>query len=269
MYFADYHMHSTCSPDGNLTMAELAKSALEKGLNEICITDHVDTIRWFTFEPRTDFDWEKARRQYEEAQQLYGDRLTIRLGAELGEAALGFDRAEILLQNAPALDFVIGSVHNASEKLGFFDFCFIEKGDDTYYNAYIEDYLTETRKLVQWGKFNVLGHLTLPLRYIKNNAGLDMTFDKWMDRIEDIFSVMIPKGIGLELNTNRGGGPLPALNILRRYREMGGEILTFGSDAHTADYIGYQISQYQQRLKDDGWRYFTTFEKGKPIFHTL
>ena len=129
--------------------------------------------------------------------------------------------------------------------------------------------MTETRKLVQWGKFNVLGHLTLPLRYIKNNAGLDMTFDKWMDRIEDIFSVMIPKGIGLELNTNRGGGPLPALNILRRYREMGGEILTFGSDAHTADYIGYQISQYQQRLKDDGWRYFTTFEKGKPIFHTL
>ena len=95
MYLADYHMHSTCSPDGNLTMAELAKSALEKGLNEICITDHVDTIRWFTFEPRTDFDWEKARRQYEEAQQLYGDRLTIRLGAELGEAALGFDRAEI------------------------------------------------------------------------------------------------------------------------------------------------------------------------------
>jgi histidinol-phosphatase (PHP family) len=96
-----------------------------------------------------------------------------------------------------------------------------------------------------------------------------MTFDKWMDRIEDIFSVMIPKGIGLELNTNRGGGPLPALNILRRYREMGGEILTFGSDAHTADYIGYQIGEYQQRLKDDGWRYFTTFEKGKPIFHTL
>jgi histidinol-phosphatase (PHP family) len=67
MYLADYHMHSTCSPDGNLTMAELAKSALEKGLNEICITDHVDTIRWFTFEPRTDFDWEKARGQYEEA----------------------------------------------------------------------------------------------------------------------------------------------------------------------------------------------------------
>jgi histidinol-phosphatase (PHP family) len=50
---------------------------------------------------------------------------------------------------------------------------------------------------------------------------------------------------------------------------MGGEILTFGSDAHTADYIGYQISEYQQLLKEDGWRYFTTCEKGKPIFHTL
>ena len=269
MYLADYHIHSTCSPDGNLTMAQLAQSAIEKGLQEICITDHVDTIRWFTFEPRTDFDWAEAQRQYEEAQRLYGDRLNIRLGAELGEAALSFERAEILLQSGPVLDYVIGSVHNASEKLNTFDYCFIEKGDDAYYNTYIEDYLAQTRKLVGWGKFHALGHLTLPLRYIRNNAGLELTFDRWMDRIEDIFSVMIPKGIGLELNTNRGGGPLPAINILRRYREMGGEIITFGSDAHTAEYVGFQIPHYRQVLRQDGWKYFATFEKGEPIFREM
>ena len=269
MYLADYHVHASCSPDGKFTVEQLTEHAVAIGMDELCITDHVDTYYWKGYTPRDDFPWAEAKANFERAVERFGDRIKLRLGAELGEAYWSYERMEKILSEAPPLDFLIGSVHMAARRHGAFDLYFIEKNTEAFYHDVIDGYMEEMEKLVQWGKFNVLGHLTLPLRYIKNNAGLDMTFDKWMDRIEDIFSVMIPKGIGLELNTNRGGGPLPALNILRRYREMGGEILTFGSDAHTADYIGYQISQYQQRLKEDGWRYFTTFEKGKPIFHTL
>lgn len=117
MYLADYHTHSDCSPDGRETIARMAEAAVARGLDEICITDHVDTICWGSLQPRWDFDWDKAQAELAEARRLYGDRLTIRLGAELGEANLAFDRAEHLLDHAPKLDFVIGSVHMAGKNL--------------------------------------------------------------------------------------------------------------------------------------------------------
>ena len=90
MYAADYHVHSTCSPDGKMTMAQAAEAAIGAGLDEICITDHVDTIYWGTNAPRTSFDWAASRAQYREAVEKYSDKLSIKLGAELGEANLSF-----------------------------------------------------------------------------------------------------------------------------------------------------------------------------------
>ena len=127
MYLADYHVHSSCSPDGHLTMAEMARQGVERGLDEICFTDHVDTIEWGSTHLRTDcYDWEKARKQYEEASALYGGRIRLKLGAELGEAYLGFDRAAHLLDTAPPLDFVIGSVHMTRDENGWFDLFYID-----------------------------------------------------------------------------------------------------------------------------------------------
>ena len=100
MYTADYHVHSTCSPDGKMTMSQAAEAAIRAGLDEICITDHVDTIYWGTNAPRDSFDWASSRAQYREALEKFGDKLSIKLGAELGEAYLGYDRAEILLNSA-------------------------------------------------------------------------------------------------------------------------------------------------------------------------
>ena len=97
-----------------------------------------------------------------EARQRCGDRLTIRMGAELGEAPMAFDRAEKLLADAPELDFVIGSVHMAGEKFHHFDLYYIEKRDEPYYHSVIDSYLDDVLALARWGKFSVLGHLTLP-----------------------------------------------------------------------------------------------------------
>lgn len=127
MYLADYHTHSDSSPDGRATIARLAEAALARGLDEICVTDHVDTVYWGSNAPRWDFDWDKAQRELAEARQLYGGRLTIRLGAELGEANMAFDRAEHLLNHAPKLDFVIGSVHMAGKNSGILTFTTLKK----------------------------------------------------------------------------------------------------------------------------------------------
>ena len=108
MYAADYHVHSTCSPDGKMTMAQAAEAAVRAGLDEICITDHVDTIYWGSNAPRSSFDWAASMAQYREAVGKFGDRLVIKLGAELGEANLAFDRADFLINSAEKLDFSIG-----------------------------------------------------------------------------------------------------------------------------------------------------------------
>ena len=107
MYLADYHVHSSCSPDGRLTMADMARQGIARGLDEICFTDHVDTIEWGTTHLRSDcYDWEKARQQYQDAVGQYGDRIRLKLGAELGEAYLGFDCAQRQMADAPPVTLI-------------------------------------------------------------------------------------------------------------------------------------------------------------------
>ena len=269
MYLADYHTHSDSSPDGRATIARLAEAALARGLDEICVTDHVDTVYWGSNAPRWDFDWDKAQTELAEARRLYGDRLTIRLGAELGEAPMAFDRAEHLLDHAPKLDFVIGSVHMAGKKFGNFDLYYVEKNSETYYHALIDSYLEDVLELAKWGRCSVLGHLTLPLRYMNENLGEQMTFDGHYDQCREIFRALIESGCGIECNTNRGNVPLPDAPLLKLYREMGGEIITIGSDAHSAEYVGCRVRETQALLRTCGFRYFCTFEGGKPTFRKL
>ena len=269
MYLADYHTHSAASPDGSLTVRRLAEAAVRAGLDEICVTDHVDTVLWGSHAPREHFDWSELLKQLAEARETYAGRLAIRLGAELGEAPMGFERAERLLGEAPKLDFVIGSVHMAGEKFQHFDLYFIEKGSKTYYHSVIDSYLEDVLRLAKWGKFSVLGHLTLPLRYINENLGEQLTFDGHCQQCEEIFRALIQNGCGIECNTNRGNTPLPDAPLLKLYRRLGGEIITLGSDAHSAEFVGCCIRERQELLRQCGFRYFCTFEEGKPIFRAL
>ena len=239
------------------------------GLQEICLTDHLDTVEWGTYAPRTTFDWMEAVRQVEEARSLWGDRLTIKLGAELGEAALSFDRAEQLLADVPPLDFVIGSVHLMGPRYGREDLYYIPKGDAAYYRDVIDDYLDDVLALARWGKFQVLGHMTLPVRYIWKNSGDTVDFSDHLDRVEEIFRTIIPRGVGIECNTNRGMTPLPDEPILRLYRQMGGEVITIGSDAHIGAYVGFRVKETQALLRRCGFRHITTFTKGRPEFQPL
>ena len=107
------------------------EAAVRAGLDEICVTDHVDTVLWGDHRPREHFDWSRLLRELPEARETYTGRLVIRLGAELGEAPMGFDRAEKLLGEAPMLEFVIGSVHMGGELFNHFDVYYIEKNSET------------------------------------------------------------------------------------------------------------------------------------------
>lgn len=269
MYLADYHVHSAWSPDGKHTIEALAARAVEIGLHELCITDHVDTYYWKGYTPRDTFCWDEPKADYARAVERFGDRLKLRLGAELGEAYWSFERMEKILAEAPPLDFCIGSVHMAAARHGKFDLYFIKEESEEYYHDVIDGYMEDMAILAKWGKFDVLGHLTLPLRYINEHHHRSMTFEKHMHQVEDIFRIIIPKGIGIECNTNRGNAPLPSAEILKLYHDMGGEIITLGSDAHDPSFVGCRIKETQELLRSCGLRYTTTFDKHKPEFHPL
>ena len=123
--------------------------------------------------------------------------------------------------------------------------------------------------LVRWGKFHVLGHLMLPLRYLQRRFSIVLPPDPWMDRIEEVLRYIVDHGIGLEINTGTSTVHLPSEDVLRRYRQLGGELITIGSDAHKSEHIGVGIREAQETLRRLGWQYFATFEQGKPIFHHL
>lgn len=269
MYLADYHVHSRISPDAGHTMTELAQTAVQAGLDELCFTDHVEPIAWGSVKLRATYDWEALSKEFSEAQYAMGHQICLRLGIELGDALWSFSHTARLMESAPELDFIIGSIHMLSEQFDGVDLYFFDPSDETEARAGIADYLNQVRKLAEWGNFSVLGHLTLPLRYLNENRGFQLTFDGFEHQVEEIFRVLIQRGRGIEVNTNRGNTPLPDEKWLRMYRNLGGEIVTLGSDAHSPRYVGCSIREGQSLLKKCGFTRFCTFEKMQPVWHML
>ncbi len=270
MYLADYHTHSRISPDASASMTEMAEAAVAAGLDEICFTDHVEPIEWGTVRlRRTPYDWDALTAEFAAAQQAMDGRITLRLGVELGDAPWSFTTAEDLMTHAPQLDFVIGSVHMLSSHFEGQDLYFFAPGTTARAREGMADYLAQVNRLARWGKFDVLGHLTLPLRYLNENRGFSLTFDGFEREIGDIFQLLVSQNRGIELNTNRGGMPLPDEKWLQLYRECGGEIITLGTDAHSPKHVGCAIRERQALLKQCGFHAFCTFENHRPSFHEL
>ena len=269
MYLADYHTHTRISPDAGRSMTEMAEAALRAGMDEVCFTDHMEPVAWNGRDPIEFYDWGALSKEFREAREALGDRIQLRLGIELGEAVLDLPRTAELLKGAPELDFIIGSTHILSERFGFVDMYFFHPEDEEEALLGIGDYLGLVRQTVEWGQFDVLGHLTLPLRYLNENQGFHLSFDPFEAEVEDILRTVVQKGRGIELNTNRGNTPLPDEKWLRMYRDLGGEIITLGTDAHTPEFAGCAVRERQELLRRCGFTRFCTFERRQPIWHNL
>lgn len=269
MYLADYHVHSRISPDAGHSMTEMAEAAVKAGVQELCFTDHVEPVAWNGRDPIEFYDWKALEQEFQAARAAVGDRIRLRLGIELGEAVLDLPRTAGLLTGAPELDFVIGSNHILSERFDNVDLYFFHPKDEEEALRGIADYLKLVKRTAEWGQFSVLGHLTLPLRYLNENQGFHLSFDGFETEVEDILRTVIKNGCGIEVNTNRGNTPLPDRKWLEMYRDLGGEIVTLGTDAHTPEFVGCAVREGQQLLRACGFEKFCTFEKREPVWHQL
>ena len=126
MYTADFHVHSRFSPDGREPVEALAAAAAERGLDEICVTDHVDVAEGGRTAP---LGWAERLAEYRAAACRWDGKVRLRLGVELGDMVLDFPAAEEILRQMPELDFVIGSLHAMSPAFGRRDLCFVDRDD--------------------------------------------------------------------------------------------------------------------------------------------
>ena len=259
----DYHMHTIVSFDGRDRGWQMAQAAKDKGLKEICFTDHLD------YDPLGKmgilaFDTDVYNAEYD---NLEVPGLKIRRGMEFGMTVDNREQFKKDLQRRP-FDFVLGSIHFVDDLDVYFPEYWQNK---TVFEAE-RRYLEATLDCVRLHEdFDVLAHLTYIAKTTAHHGPLPVPYAEHRELIDEILKTVAAKGKGLEINTSgvdRCGGFLPTADYFRRFKELGGEIVTVGSDAHGAERVGQYSAEACAILKDI-FGYVCTFENRKPIFHKL
>jgi histidinol-phosphatase (PHP family) len=261
----DSHTHSDNSPDGTHSVTFMLETAVEKGLGGIAITDHCDCDQMseFSYEARirhSSLDIALARAAFQ-------NQIIITAGLELGHPFFNMEGAERVL-GMQHYDFVLLSVHRVREYPGFFVLEYDQMSSSDIHTMLVR-YFDETLEYIRWGRFDSLAHLTYPLRYLKLYSNIDVDLTPFAEGIDAVLRALIDGGKSLEVNTSGLFGPLDATMppewVLRRYRELGGELVTIGSDAHHAMDIGRGVRQGMQLLLQNGYEYFTFYRDHKPV----
>lgn len=263
MYLVDYHTHTRCSFDSEAPLSAMAEAARAAGLRELCTTDHCD----LQLEDGTvlgEWDWGPILAQYEEAAaRCRGTDFRLLLGIELGGAHTDPARAERLLAGAP-LDFVIGSVHNQSPAAGGVDFYFLEYTSEEFCRRALDDYFESLAALAALPCYDTLGHIIYPFRYINGRGGFPLTPEPWGEQIDAVLRTVIETGRAIEVNTHNGEEVAQWGPILERYRALGGERVTLGSDAHRPENVAKGLPEAAELLRAKGFRWLTLYEKRRP-----
>ena len=260
---ADVHMHCGFSNDSETRPEDMVESAIAKGLSVICFTDHYDkdNLDWGD---EAIFDVESYFQKMIELQEEYRDQIDIRIGAEIGMQPYLAEYYQDFMAQHP-FDFVIGSVHSVLEHDVALDF-FQKHSDPEGYKIYFEEMLQDVQKIKS---YDVLGHLDYIVRY-SNQGSKGFDLNDYMDIIEEILKQVIAHGKGIEMNMSGlkygVGAPHPQPEIIKRYRELGGEIITVGADGHIPEHIAYDYHLADDILKSCGFKYYTEFKGRKPLF---
>lgn len=262
----DFHLHTDFSGDSSTPAAAQIERAISLGMPCICITDHHD------MDIVSPCDFTLNLPAYflamKELCTRYQDKIQIEIGIELG---LQNHIAQKLLEtsNQYSFDYIIGSCHFIDGFDPYYPEFFQGKSEKEAYRRFFEVTLHRVQNL---DCFDSLGHLDYVVRY-GPNKNRQYRYRDYQELIDAILITLIRKGKALECNTGGFhyglGHPNPCEDILCRYRELGGELLTVGSDAHTPEYIGFAFDRTRELLKSCGFSYYTVYHQRLPKFLPL
>lgn len=267
---ADYHLHSSFSGDCDVPMETMILAGIERGLSQMCFTEHYDIDFPYGEHPTHIFDLNTDSYLYDliRLRSKYADSIEILFGVELG---LQTHITRQLAQYVKSFDFdfIIASSHVCNQCDPYYPAFFEGRSEE---EAYREYFLSIYENIRKFENFDVYGHLDYVVRY-GPNKDRDYTYDKYKDIFDRILTLLLEKEKGIELNT---GGlqsglsePNPCMALLKRYRELGGEIITIGSDAHQSTDIGFAFEKAADILAACGFRYYTVFRGRMPEYKKL
>lgn len=264
----DSHVHTENSVDGQDSLEKICRAALERGVMGFAVTDHYECDR--AAELGCD-QIEETFRALPRFQEEYKGRLRITKGIELGQPQEAPEAADRILGRHPDLDVVVGSFHNGVPRL---DVSQVDFNDhDVRVSDVLAYYFQGCYDLAVWGKFDVMAHFGYPERYIWGRYRIPVDFTPYEDLIHATLQRLVRDGKALEINTagyRQGlGKTIPVLRIIRQYRELGGELVTLGSDAHRAEDIAADFEVAMDILSGVGYRYFAFYRERQPVMIRL
>lgn len=268
---ADYHLHSNFSGDSTSSMESMILKGIELGLTSMCFTEHMDID--YVYEKPEDtgmFDLNTDSYLYNLLQykEKYSDKIRLFFGVELGiQPHLRKELA--VYAKSFDFDFIIASSHLCNRKDPYYPAFYEGRADE---EAYREYFLSILDNLKMFNNFDVYGHLDYVVRYGKTKDAA-YSYDKYKDILDKILITLLEKEKGIEINTGALSYHLKDLNpctdLIRRYKELGGEIITVGSDAHSPENICRGFDRAADILKSCGFSYYTVFENRMPEFKKL
>lgn len=267
----DFHLHSNFSGDCNTSMENMILQGIELGLQTMCFTEHLDLDFLVTDKtPAGMFEVNIDSYLYDllTYKEKYKHKINLLFGIELGlQPHLVKKHIEIV--TSYDFDFVIGSSHLCHKKDPFFPEYFQNRFQIDAYREYFESIL---ENIESYMNFDVYGHFDYIIRYgLQQNS--PNHYEDYKELIDSILKKLIKKEKGIEINTSGYSyglnQPHPSFSIIKRYKELGGEIITIGSDAHTTEKIASNFNLVSSFLKDCGFQYYTVFEQRNPTFLKL
>ena len=275
--FADYHVHTAFSDDSVYPMENVIQDAIAMHMDEICFTEHVDYGIKFDQEPRkpilyrgdeplTNCDYPLYFKTIEEMKKRYGHQITIKTGMEFGMQKHTIPQYQALFDRY-SFDFILLSIHEIDDQ-EFWNQDYLKgKSQKEVYEGY---YQALYELVSSYKNYSVLGHMDLINRYDKRGP---YPFEKIKPWIQKVLEVVIRDQKGIEINTSSQRYGLkdstPSKDILQLYYDLGGTILTIGSDSHKPEHLGCGIREAKAMLKEIGFQTYCTYEKMSPIFHRL
>ena len=259
----DMHTHSRHSHDSKCPVRDTALSALQKGVSAFAVTDHCD-IQYFVERDMPSCIAGSVKEAVETAKE-FADRVKILRGIEIGEGIWNDAYSEQIL-HAHAYDAVIGSVHavrykDITEPYSVMDFSLMPQEQ---LHEYVTKYFDEVFEMLHKVPCDIMAHLTCPFSYINGKYHRNLDTERYREQIRSILSFVIDHAIAMEINTSRIGAAYnryqPDEWIIREFKEMGGYLITLGSDAHSAENLAHVFDDTVKLLKEIGFRNYYYFE---------
>ncbi len=267
-FLCDMHVHSQNSHDSTCPVQTTAEEAVRQGIFAFAVTDHADIDMYVSRDTANSIA--ASVKEAKDTDEACGGRVQILHGVEISE---GFWHPELERELLAAHDFdvILGSVHSVrfgEMRMPYSGIDFSAMSAEML-TDYMRQYFDDVYEMLQTTPCDVMSHLTCPLRYINGKYGRKLDSRLFEKQITKILAYIRDHGIAMEINTSGLGTTfgqlMPDEWILRKFREMGGYLVTLGSDAHTAENLGRAFETACRILKECGFRNYYYY-KGRRNF---